>query len=330
MNLKKISLILAAALCFAGLSAMAEDTLTMADFAHSIALSVEGYTGTETLENFPVLVRIAEYDESTGTGIPGFLYADLTNSKGNDIAFFDELGNHLASEIQTNDWTTSGESLVWVKLPEMTHGTKFFMCYNTTESGAWVTNENPWGDYVGVWHLDEKGGTSKPIYDSTTNGLDGVTVAKGSPSILNSGRIGKARYITNQTGNKGNNPGFDSGITVSLSDSVKAGKVNELAPQFTASFWYRPNAATANYEYLLGRKSADGTSAWGLQFGSTNSNQQAWNQIRIYGGNGSSFAVGDGATAGSGDKYGMLIPSSTTTTWRKMDCVWTTDAKYLL
>ncbi len=156
---KRIALLFAAALGLMAGAARAADSLTMDKFAYTNKLMVAGYTGTETLVNFPVLVRLSE------TRIPGFLYANLTNNKGADIAFFDAHGNHLASEIQTNDWTISGESLIWVKLPQLKQRTKFYMCYNTTASGAWVTNENPWGDYVGVWHLDEKGGSGKTIYD---------------------------------------------------------------------------------------------------------------------------------------------------------------------
>ena len=140
-NMKLLSKIVALAIAIAVPVAWAADALTMADFAYTNKLMVAGYTGTETLVNFPVLVRLSE------TRIPGFLYANLTNSKGADIAFFDVHGNHLASEIETNSWKvgTAKDSQIWVRLPHMTHSTKFFMCYNTSASGAWVTNENPWG-----------------------------------------------------------------------------------------------------------------------------------------------------------------------------------------
>ena len=66
----------------------AVDSLTMADFNHSIKLMVNGYTGTETLVNFPVLVRVSE------TRIPGFHFADMSAKNVNgmamgfDLAFF--------------------------------------------------------------------------------------------------------------------------------------------------------------------------------------------------------------------------------------------------
>ena len=126
-----------AALCIAAVGSAKADVidysyLHMEDFGHSIKLQVDGYTGESMLENFPVLVRLAEYDDETQTGIEGFRYSDLTNNKGKDIAFFDALGNHIASEIETNSWTSGGESTIWVLLPEMERGTQFYMCYNTS------------------------------------------------------------------------------------------------------------------------------------------------------------------------------------------------------
>ena len=314
---KRIATIFAVAICLAAGGARA-DYLSTNDFAHAMKLMVDGYTGTETLANFPVLVRISE------SGLPGFLYSDLSNSRGKDIAFFDEAGNHIPSEIQTNSWkSTDNESQAWVLLPQMTQGTTFFMCYNTSASGVFVTNQNPWAEYVGVWHLDETGGKNKPIYDSTANELNGLTVNTGSPSVYNAGRIGNARRITSDTNN---NPGFDSGITIDLSDSAKKATVDGLATEFTASFWYQPYNATANYEYLISRKSIDGDAGWGLQFGGQSAGRR-WDQIRIYGGltgANSNFAIGSGATSAAlgGDGYGLYIPEGAREKWQKMDCVW--------
>ena len=323
--MKKISLILAAAIGLASFGAKAanpttSDSLTTNDFAHAIKLMVNGYEGSEPLENFPVLVRVSE------AGIPGFLYDDMSaknqgKTTGKDLAFFAEDGTRLASENDT--WVHNGESFAWVKLPQMTQGTIFYMCYNVAD-GVYVTNANPWCEYVGVWHLDEAGGKNKPIYDSTTNELNGLTVNKGSPSVYADGRIGNARRITSDTSNS---PGFDSGITIDLSDSAKKATVDGLATEFTASFWYQPYNATANYEYLISRKSNDGDAGWGLQFGGQSAGR-TWDQIRIYGGltgANSNFAIGSGATDATllgGDGYGMFIPEGARDKWQKMDCVW--------
>ena len=125
--MKKISLIISAAVCFAAFSAKAADSLTMADFVYTSKLMVDGYTGSETLANFPVLVRIS-------TSLDGFSYSRMRSTKGGDLAFFAEDGTKLASEVDT--WNTSGTSLVWVKLPSMTQGTKFYMCYRLTDALA--------------------------------------------------------------------------------------------------------------------------------------------------------------------------------------------------
>ena len=142
--MKRTSLILAvAALAFVGFSAKAADSLTMADFVYTNKLQVAGYTGSETLANFPVLVRIS-------TSLGDFQYSRMRSTKGGDLAFFAVDGTRLASEVDT--WTTSGTSLVWVRLPSMAQGTQFYMCYRLTDELAaldtWVDNPNPWGDYV--------------------------------------------------------------------------------------------------------------------------------------------------------------------------------------
>ena len=260
--MNRISLILAAALAFAGLSAKAEeDTLTMDKFAYTNKLMVAGYTGTETLQNFPVLVRLSE------TRIPGFLYANLTNSKGADIAFFDDHGNHLASQIETNSWKyANNESLIWVKLPQMKQKTKFYMCYNTSASGAWVTNENPWGDYVGVWHLDEAGGAGKTIYDSTTNGLNGLTYDGSiNGSDKGGGAVGKARRIATDSKHA-------YGIVVDATNGVKKTVVDSLGTDFHASFWMMSQAGTdynnkLKWGNILGRRKGDNGKSWGIGFG---------------------------------------------------------------
>ena len=270
--MKRISLILSAAICLVALGARAADSLTMADFVYTNKLMVAGYTGTTPLTDFPVLVRIS-------TSLDGFSYSNMRSSKGGDLAFFAEDGTRLASEVDT--WDTSGISLVWVNLPSMTQGTKFYMCYRLTDELAaldtWVTNDNPWGDYVGVWHLSETGpepGTQKTIADATTNALDGVT-SYGQGINANNGAVGRARRISNQY-NK-----TTEHIHVSLSDSAKRAVVdglvsNNAVPEFTVSFWYRIPTSTPvststttgiQWEYFIGRRQEDKitTGGWAIQ-----------------------------------------------------------------
>ena len=243
---------LAAALASFSFAAKA-DYLQMSDFGHKIKLQINGYTGSETLQNFPVLVRVSAID--------GFQYSDMSDpTQGRDLAFFDANGNHLESEIDTWRDDKSKESLVWVKLPEMTQGTKFYICYNTSASGVYVTNNVPWGDYVGVWHLRETGNTDGvAIADSTTNHLDGVSRA-GEGVNGNNGKIGRARRIAT-------NNYHAPGIIVDATNGWQKTAADSLGTDFHASFWMSPQGASANarrWSHLVGRRKGDKGESWGV------------------------------------------------------------------
>ena len=135
-------------------------------YARQMALTVDGYTGAETLTNMPVLVRLS-------TAISGFDYNDFASpSNGADLAFFDANERRLAYEI--DEWRTNGTSLVWVKLPELKKGTRFTAAWGgvgCVPMDGYATGHEVWCDYAGVWHMNEDSGTA---YDSTANGLDGI------------------------------------------------------------------------------------------------------------------------------------------------------------
>lgn len=308
MTVKRISLIFAAALALVGLSAKAADSLTMADFGHKIKLQVSGYTGTDTLENFPVLVRVSE------TRIPGFLYADLSNSKGADIAFFDVNGNHLASEIETNSWKvgTAKESQIWVKLPQMSKGTKFYMCYNTTESEAWVTNENPWGDYVGVWHMDESGNETnkKFVYDATTNSLNGkIYGTSDKVAKVSDGMVGAGRRIAVD-----NNHAY--GIVVDAASGDKKAVADKLGTDFSASLWVRAygTASDVAYNFLIDRRKGEQGKSWGVRL-----HEKSSKQLEIYAADEKPNSNNYEASPTEAN-YANLYDS--TTGWNKLDIHW--------
>ena len=244
--MKRLFLILAAA--FAASNATAADSLTMADFNHSIKLQVAGYTGTETLQNFPVLVRVSE------TRIPGFRFADMSaknvNGKamGYDLAFFAEDGTRL--ELEKDTWDidktvgTTGEMLVWVKLPRMKQGTKFFMCYNVAD-GVYVTNDtNPWSKYVGVWHLNETNNASAYGTYPNSTATAGIDGQKACRSIANeSGVIGKSVCVAKNEDNW-KNSAKDKIIYggVFVPDSGDNGPL-DLGSSFTISGWFKYDGA---------------------------------------------------------------------------------------
>ena len=115
--------------------------------------------GEEAPEDIPVLVRISE------TRIDGFFYSDC-NSSGRDIFFAtDGVGaNVIPHEVDT--WNTSGESLVWVKIPLAEAGSKIFMFWGGDSSH--VDPTGVWSAYAAVWHFNSG------LADATRRGHDAV------------------------------------------------------------------------------------------------------------------------------------------------------------
>ena len=304
MKMKKISLILAAVLCLAGLFAKAVDSLTMADFVYTNKLMVAGYTNETTLVNFPVLVRI-------NTSLGDFQYSKMRSSKGGDLAFFAADGTKLASEVDT--WTTSGTSLVWVKLPSMTQGTKFYMCYRLTDELAaldtMVENPNPWGDYVGVWHLKETG-VNKTIADSSPNEMHGYTTV-GEGVNESNGAIGRARRIAT-------NNYHAPGIIIDATNGVKNTVADSLGTDFHASFWMRAQGKVS-YSYLLGRRRGDNGASWGVQF----YDGDPPSKVRIFSG-GVLGQNSDNDCVLTDDGVGTTLSEKTSNprTWKKVDVIW--------
>ena len=136
---------LAALLCLAPPVAKAEG---LADsYNSSVELTIKGQS--EALTNFPLLVRISEAQ------LPGFKY-DADNTSSDKLAFVAEDGTALDYDVDT--WNTSGESTIWVKIPELpTDGTTITMCWALKGKTAPVVYNptNVWSDYAGVWHMTD-------------------------------------------------------------------------------------------------------------------------------------------------------------------------------
>ena len=207
---------------------------TGASFAKGAKFTVSGYTGASALSGFPVLVRIAENSPV------GFSYNDLqSKTTGDDIAFVDMAGNGLPFEIDT--WNTNGTSLIWVRLPSMTNGTQFVMCWGGATSGKIVCNESPFSGYVGVWHMSEASGT---VADSSGHSLDAVPTGGGAAtlSVAVSGPVGNGRQCSNSTSTR-------SYLKVPSYDSQNVGNT------FAVSGWFNVSSSqSAQDARLVSRK----------------------------------------------------------------------------
>ncbi len=156
-----------------------------AAFAYGSLLTVAGYDAARpALEGFPVLVRISDNAPT------GFFYDDLqSKSTGEDLAFVDMEGNGLPFEIDT--WNPSGESLAWVRLPSMTNGTQFVMCWGSDASGKSLCADNPFSGYKGVWHMN----SASPA-DASGSGNNGTA---GGSAAVEPGKLGSAVSLPNKT-----------------------------------------------------------------------------------------------------------------------------------
>ena len=270
--MKKILSCAATAALFATVAPMARGDLAdiVPDgFARATEFTVNGYNGTTPLTNFPVLVKIS-------AGSPtGFKYSDLMfPDTGDDLGFVDAQGNGLPFEI--DEWNTNGTSVLWVTLPEMTLDTNFVMVYRSAKTGKSLNGNNPFADYVGVWHLGETASGKTTIKDSTDNHLDGSSHANSS--VLEEGAIGRARRINTTD----NNSGMSNGIQVSLGGATSAERatVDGIIPEFTASFWWRhPSGMNTRWNCIIGRKNGNADPGWGLQFDQQNS---SYSPVRVF------------------------------------------------
>ena len=215
-------------LAFSSLSADATD---FGALSKSIEFTTSGYTGTSTLTDFPVLVRLA-------AGSPaGFSYSDCA-SGGGDLRFSDAAGNLIPHEIEK--WDADGTSVVWVKVTVEDNETSFTMHYGGDASALAVTAADTWdSDYVGVWHMSEASGD---VADATGHGLtavamnaaDGVQIADAN-GVFGNGRVNAKSGNTKPCLNVANDDKLDVGNTFTMSAWVKV----KSAPTYTTPIFSR-------------------------------------------------------------------------------------------
>ena len=286
--MKRIITTLAAALAAAVLPAAQPGTAT---------LTVSGYTGTSTLTDFPVLVRVP----------PSITLK--CGPDGSAMRFYAADGvTELAHEIDT--WNYGGDSCVWVKLPALAAGTTFKMSYGGEYGARTTTDADVWTGYAGVWHLSEDGVTP-PIIDSTQNGMNGSAKAANG-SGLAAGRIGRARLTAG-----GRDHAY--GIVVDATNGIPQRAVaDSLDTDFTASFWMNPQGSSIgdfSYGFLIDRRKGEynDPGGWGVRLG-TESNKK----LQIYAATEKPYSNNyDGTLTAS--NYPSLYKLST---WSKVDIHW--------
>ena len=146
------------------------DNLITGRYRQRMNIRVAGYAGSETLQGFPVLVKLSE-------ALPGFSYSQFAGRHGGDLRFInDSMTAMLNYEIE--EWNTNGTSLIWVELPRIQGTDTAFRAYwgNPAFTNALPCTQNGavWRNgFSAVWHLNEHSGLRT---DATRNGLDGTPV----------------------------------------------------------------------------------------------------------------------------------------------------------
>ena len=232
---KRTATALAAVLSLALSSGVASaDAINASAFAAHFDVMFPGYSGAAPLTNFPVLVRLSPT-------LNQFDYS-LCQEGGTDLRFADESGNLLSHEIDT--WNTTGESLVWVKVPLLSRATRLTAYYGCANPPA-NTPLAVWSEgFVGVWHL---GGTTLPLIESSGVST-GFSILKGETDILGaSGAIGGAVDFSSAKTNR-----------------LEAADDDDLDgfSSFTVELWSKQAEGSSDYQPYLLTKTASGEFAY--------------------------------------------------------------------
>ena len=211
------------------------------DFERAMEISIgeDKVPAANVYTNFQVLVRLSETRQS------GFHYADC-GEKGADIRFTLPDGSLLAHEVDT--WNTSGESLVWVNISNLTAATKFRMYWKPRQgkTSPVVSPSFTWPGYAGVWHFNDAYPTNSP--DSSASHYHAVCTASDTTQI--DGPVGKTYH--HPTANA-----YKTGVTA----AVLYGIAN--VQNFTISGWMKADSSSCGYAILAIKGGVD-TDGWGI------------------------------------------------------------------
>ena len=189
------------------------------DWGSRIKLGFNNSGQSENLTDFPVLVTLNS----------GNIDYNKTRDNGEDIRFYDgNTGAALSYEIEA--WNESGDSLVWVNVPQIygsSNSDFIWMYYNNpaasdaqNTAGVWTNN------YSGVWHMNEA--TGAPSLDATSNSNDGISLS--GPAQATTGKI---------SGGKNFNVGA---AQTSVEIPADASLDLSLYANWTLSAWVKPTS----------------------------------------------------------------------------------------
>lgn len=150
---------------------------TMNAWSHGARIAFPGYTGSETLTNFPMLVRL------DAANVPGFSYGQLAFANGADLRFTDSSGVELNYEIET--WNPAGTSLVWVKVPSLAKGGSIIVYWGNPTASATVAPNALSG--LAMWlkadALPLADGAAVTSWTDSSGNSRNATLSQGTPTF---------------------------------------------------------------------------------------------------------------------------------------------------
>jgi len=157
----------------------------MSAWSHGARIAFPGYAGSETLVNFPMLVRL------DAANVPGFSYAQLAFGNGSDLRFTDANGVELSYEIES--WNPNGTSLVWVRVPSLSKGGSIIAYWGNPSATATISPDALGG--LAMWLKADAlpladGATVSTWTDSSSNARN-ATLAQGAPVFASNQLNGK-------------------------------------------------------------------------------------------------------------------------------------------
>ena len=250
-----------------GLRADVGDAVDASVFGQATDVQVAGARGGAAIANVPVAVRLAA---------PDIDYAAFA-ADGSDLRVVDAAGRLLAHEVET--WNPSGESLVWVNIPELGTGGATIRLLHQPTAGAelpTVRASDVWSArYAGVWHLNDTDAAA--VRDATGKLGNGSVPFPDATKLGAVGALGSAVLISTDTVKAGKNGG------------VKLPTPQVSGNRFTLSAWFRRNPdaeATMYYDHLFFNKTASSGNGGGFAVEVDNGGPG----VRFFGGSGSPWS----------------------------------------
>ncbi|MDD2597973.1 MAG: c-type cytochrome [Kiritimatiellae bacterium] len=268
------------------------EAVTAAQWGRSIDISINGYQGSSSLSDFPVLVSL------NPTAIPGLDYHDF-NAQGSDLRFTDS-ANAILLEHEIELWNTNGISRIWVRVPHLASSCVIKAFWKNTAASAQPSSATWESGFSGVWHLADN------LDDSTPNRNNGVNAG----SVKTDGAVAGGRA-------------FDGNDFI---DCGNADSLNLANNQLTLSAWIKPNTLSGNcivsksysaahtspyYTWVLYAANAQLHSRIDVTSASRGAlSVGLWQHVAaVYNGTGVSLYI-DGGLAGSFAKTGNLLQSA--------------------